>query len=137
MLLKISYHGTFIVVLAFMGVFLMLVKYLILLITVFCFINSLNIVYLFLFASCHHGTVLKMMKVHWDKSFSAPFSVYLDGLLQKLADSGVGCHWGHLFAGAVCYADDIVLLAPCLSALRILLNICSSLCINPWSKIQC
>ena len=23
------------------------------------------------------------------------FSVYLDGLLQKLADSGVGCHWGH------------------------------------------
>ena len=38
---------------------------------------------------------------------------YLDGLLQKLADSGVGCHWGNLFAGAVCYADDIVLLAPC------------------------
>ena len=84
-----------------------------------------------------------MMKVGWDKSFSSPFhvsngvrqggvlspvlfSVYLDGLLQKLADSGVGCHWGHLFAGAVCYADDIVLLAPCPSALRILLNICSS-----------
>ena len=42
---------------------------------------------------------------------------YLDGLLQKLADSGVGYHWGHLFAGAVCYADDIVLLAPCPSAL--------------------
>ena len=33
---------------------------------------------------------------------------------------------GNLFAGAVCYADDIVLLAPCLSALRILLDICSS-----------
>ena len=58
--------------------------------------------------------------------FSCLFSVYLDGLLQKLADSGVGCHWGHLFAGAVCYADDIVLLALCPSALRILLNICSS-----------
>ena len=55
------------------------------------------------------------------------FSVYLDGLLQKLADSGAGCHWGHLFAGAVCYADDIVLLAPCPSALRILLNICSTM----------
>ena len=54
------------------------------------------------------------------------FSLYLDGLLQKLADSGAGCHWGHLFAGAVCYADDIVLLAPCPSALRILLNICST-----------
>ena len=54
------------------------------------------------------------------------FSVYLDDLLQNLADSGVGCHWGHLFVGAVCYADDIVLLAPYPSALRILLNICSS-----------
>ena len=85
----------------------------------------------------------QIMKVRWDKSLSSPFhvsngvrqggvlspvlfSVYLDGLLEKLADSGVGCHWGHLFAGAVCYADDIVLLAPCPSALRILLNICSS-----------
>ena len=54
------------------------------------------------------------------------FSVYLDDLLKKLSDSGVGCYWGHLFAGAVCYADDIVLLAPCPSALRILLNICST-----------
>ena len=35
-------------------------------------------------------------------------------LLQKLAASGVGCHWGNLFAGSVCYADDIVLLAPCM-----------------------
>ena len=31
-----------------------------------------------------------------------------------------------MFAGSVCYADDIVLLAPCASALRTLLNICSS-----------
>ena len=38
-----------------------------------------------------------------------------------------GCpYWGHLFAGAVCYADDIVLLTLCPSALRILLNICST-----------
>ena len=44
--------------------------------------------------------------------------MYLDGLLEKLAASGVGCHWGCLFAGAVCYADDIVLLAPSASALR-------------------
>ena len=38
------------------------------------------------------------------------FAVYLDGLLSELSDSGVCCYWGHLFAGAVCYADDIVLL---------------------------
>ena len=29
-----------------------------------------------------------------------------------------------MFAGCLCYADDIVLLAPCPSALRIMLNIC-------------
>ena len=31
---------------------------------------------------------------------------------------------GKMFAGCVCYADDIVLLAPCPSALRTMLNIC-------------
>ena len=87
------------------------------------------------------------MEVRWDKSLSVPFNVsngvrqggvlspilfseyYLDDLLEKLSDSGVsgvGCYWGHLFAGTVCYADDIVLLATCPSALRIFLNICSS-----------
>ena len=45
------------------------------------------------------------------------FAVYLDGLLAELSGSGVGCYWGSLFAGAFCYADDIVLLAPCASAL--------------------
>ena len=49
------------------------------------------------------------------------FSVYL---LEELGNSGVGCHWG-CFAGAICYADDIVLLGPCPSALRIMLKICN------------
>ena len=52
------------------------------------------------------------------------FSVYLDGFLEELGNSGVGCQWGCLFVGAICYADDIVLLAPCPSALRIMLKIC-------------
>ena len=46
------------------------------------------------------------------------FSVYLDSLLDRLADSSVGCYWGHQFAGALCYADDLVLLAPTASSLR-------------------
>ena len=46
------------------------------------------------------------------------FCIYLDGLLEALGDTNVGCHWGGYFAGAVCYADDIVLLAPSASALR-------------------
>ena len=49
------------------------------------------------------------------------FAVYLDGLLSELVESGVG---KNLFAGCLCYTDDIVLLAPCPSALRIMLNIC-------------
>ena len=75
------------------------------------------------FLSCWYSS--QSMRVCWDKSLSDSFSVfngvrqggvlspilisvYVDGLLQKLADSGVGCHWGHLLEGAVCYADDIV-----------------------------
>ena len=83
----------------------------------------------------------QLMEVCWDKSLSVPFNVSngvrqggvlspilfsVSNLPKKLLDSGVGCYWGHLFAGAVCYADDIVWLAPCPSALRILQNICSS-----------
>ena len=37
---------------------------------------------------------------------------------------GVGCFWKHHFVGAVCYADDVALLAPSLCALRLMLNRC-------------
>ena len=36
------------------------------------------------------------------------FAVYLDGLLEELSNSGVGCYWGFSFVGALAYADDIV-----------------------------
>ena len=52
------------------------------------------------------------------------FSVYVNGLLCKLKDSGIGCHLGCEFVGSVCYADELALLAPSPSALRIMLNIC-------------
>ena len=54
------------------------------------------------------------------------FAVYLDDLLVELRESGVGCYWGSMFAGAFAYADDIVLLAPCASAMRTLLSICDA-----------
>jgi hypothetical protein len=54
------------------------------------------------------------------------FAVYLDSLLNELSLSGVGCCWRWMFAGVFCFADDIVLLAPCASALRKMLSICSS-----------
>ena len=40
------------------------------------------------------------------------FCIYLDELLGKFANMGVGCYIGNIFVGAVAYADDIVLLAP-------------------------
>ena len=51
------------------------------------------------------------------------FTIYMDELLLQLKHNAVGCHWDHHFAGVFCYADDLILLAPSLSALRIMLHI--------------
>ena len=42
-----------------------------------------------------------------------------------LEKEGVGCYWRHYYTGAVCYADDVVLLAPSPSALRHMLKTCT------------
>ena len=52
------------------------------------------------------------------------FTIYIDDLLNALDDNGVGCYWKHHFVGAGCYADDVALLAPAPSALRIMFNTC-------------
>jgi hypothetical protein len=52
------------------------------------------------------------------------FCVYFDGLLGMVINSKVGCHVGDLCLAALGYADDIVLLAPTVRAMRVLLNIC-------------
>ena len=46
------------------------------------------------------------------------FCLYIDGLLVVLSRAGVGCFIGSFFVGALAYADDIVLLAPSVTALR-------------------
>jgi len=52
------------------------------------------------------------------------FSVYMDDLLTSLKCAGYGCYVGHVFVGALAYADDIVLLAPTQHAMRSILNVC-------------
>ena len=52
------------------------------------------------------------------------FTLYMDDLLMDLKSQGVGCFWDSFFAGALCYADDLVLLAPSPSALRIMIRCC-------------
>ena len=48
----------------------------------------------------------------------------MDELLSWLRKSGVGCHVGGVFAGAVGYADDLLLLAPSRSVMERFLKIC-------------
>jgi len=54
------------------------------------------------------------------------FCIFIDDLLTRLSSSGVGCYVGLDFAGALFYADDIVILAPTPTAMRQLLAICDS-----------
>ena len=46
---------------------------------------------------------------------SALFSVYMDDLIVKIRNSGVGCNVGGVFCG---YADDLSLLAPSRSVMN-------------------
>ena len=50
------------------------------------------------------------------------FTVYIDDLLLELERQGIGCYWNKHFIGAICYTDDITLLAPSPSALHLMLN---------------
>ena len=52
------------------------------------------------------------------------FCVYFDTLLTSLCNTGIGCHVGSFFVGALAYADDLVLLAPSANAMRRMLLIC-------------
>ena len=52
------------------------------------------------------------------------FAVYMDDLLSLLSHSKVGCHVCSVFTGALCYADDITLLAPSGNGLSKLADIC-------------
>ena len=51
------------------------------------------------------------------------FAIYTDGLLRLLQETGVAYHMGSRFTGALAYADDITLLAPCKSVLSILVSV--------------
>ena len=46
--------------------------------------------------------------------------------VYSCVDTNTCCYWDGLFVGALCYADDLILLAPCPSALRTMLSLCES-----------
>ena len=46
-------------------------------------------------------------------------SAYMDGLFEKLEKSGLGCHMGNHCTGGIGYADDLSLLTPTRSGLKV------------------
>ena len=46
------------------------------------------------------------------------WAVYADPLIKRLRNLGLGAHVAGLFMGAVCYADDVLLIAPTRSAMQ-------------------
>ena len=56
----------------------------------------------------------------------SPILFTIDSLLESLRDSGRGCYWDSLFAGAFCYADDLTILAPSPDALRKMIADCEA-----------
>ncbi len=52
------------------------------------------------------------------------FCIYMDGLLNELENSGVGCYMGGVFAWATEYSDDLKLFTSSANVLKILATIC-------------
>ena len=53
------------------------------------------------------------------------FNVYFDELLHRLQQNDIGCHIWTILTGALCYADDLLLLCPTIKGLQKMITICS------------
>ncbi len=54
------------------------------------------------------------------------FTIYVDELIKTIENSHIGCHIGHVYAGVMCYADDIVLLCPTIQGLQRMIYLCEN-----------
>ena len=50
------------------------------------------------------------------------WAVYCDLMIKELRQLRVGAHVGGLYMGVACYADDVVLIAPCRQAMQMMLD---------------
>ena len=51
------------------------------------------------------------------------FSIYIDALIEKIANTRIGCRLGIQMSNVIAYADDLVLLAPSRTGLQILIDV--------------
>lgn len=54
------------------------------------------------------------------------FNLYMNGLIEELNSTNVGCHIDGVCVNNISYADDMVLLSPSIGALQRLLRICET-----------
>jgi hypothetical protein len=54
------------------------------------------------------------------------FTCYVDDMLKRLKSSKIGCHCGNEYLGCVSYADDLILLAPNITALKDMVKTCET-----------
>ena len=52
------------------------------------------------------------------------FCIYMDELISRLEQSGIGCYIGNEYYGNISYADDLKLLCPSINGLQKMLDIC-------------
>jgi len=52
------------------------------------------------------------------------FAIFIDGIVNKIKDANVGCYLSTVCVSIFLYADDILLIAPSVSGLQTLVNIC-------------
>ena len=50
------------------------------------------------------------------------FTCYIDGMLSDVKHSDYGLYVGNVFSGCEAYADDVVLLAPSVTALKVMIK---------------
>ena len=53
------------------------------------------------------------------------FTTYIDVLLNRLKENGIGCWIGDSYFGALSYANVIFILSPTLKDLQEMLNVCN------------
>jgi len=54
------------------------------------------------------------------------FAIFIDSVVDKVIESGLGCYLNITCFSILLYADDIVLLAPSVHSLQLLLHTCEN-----------